>query len=410
MIEQFYTNLLGLPESWMVQNVSQEKENKRVTVQVAYSSAVFACPKCRRDASLHDVRKRTVRHLDSCEYETYLEISYPRIICPKCGKQTLIPPFAAASSRFTNAFENRVIELCMSATVQKVAKDLKLNWHVIEGIKERAFKRGAARQYRKPKTKVRHLGIDETSFRKHHNYSTIVSDADSGCVLASLDGRDAEMLKNWFATQQVADFSSLESITMDMAPPFIKAVREVFANADALICYDRFHVAQLFTRAVDVIRRKESSFFNRFHQENPLIKTKFEWLRNSGRTDNRARKRRAFMPLTQMPLKTAKAWKLKEQASKLWDFTYEYVAKKAWNKLLWKLSHSRISELERLAGSIKEHLRGILNAIKLKANNAAAEARNSCIQRVKYMACGYRNKARFNQEILFQFGGMDLAL
>jgi len=410
MIEQFYANLLGLPEGWMVERVKQEKENKRVTVKVMYSNATYACPECGRDASLHDMRSRTVRHLDSCEYETYLEISYPRVLCPKHGKQSVIPPFAAASSRFTNAFENRVIELCMRAPVQKVAKDLGLNWHVIEGIKERAFKRGAARQYRKPKTKVRHLGIDETSFRKHHNYSTIITDADSGIVLASLDGRDAEVLVVWFATQKIADFSELESISMDMAPPFIKAIREVFANADELICYDRFHVAQLFARAVDVIRRKESAWFNRFHQDNPLVKTKFEWLRNSDRTDNRASKRRKFMPLTRLPLKTAKAWRLKEQAAKLWDFTFEGVAAKAWEKLLWKLSHSRIAELQKLAGSIKEHQRGILNAIKLKANNAAAEARNSCIQRVKYMACGYRDKKRFNQEILFQFGGMDLAL
>ena len=75
---------------------------------------------------------------------------------------------------------------------------------------------------------------------------------------------------------------------MDMAKPYIKAVREAFVNADELICYDRFHVAQLFNRALDAVRRRESAAFGRRGGGNPLIQTRFDWLRNSGRTDNRA--------------------------------------------------------------------------------------------------------------------------
>jgi transposase len=409
MINQFYENLLGLDKNWKVKGVEQNNGDRTVTIAVAYAGKSYRCPECGADAALHDFRKRTVRHLDSCEYRTYLDISYPRARCEKCGTQAITPPFAAANSRFTNAFENRVIELCMKAPVQKVAHDMGLNWHVVEGIKDRAFKRGSARRLKRPLPKVRHLAVDETSFQKHHNYSTIVSDADNGTVLASLDGRDADGLINFFQTQRVADFSGLESISMDMAPPFIKAVRESFANADALICYDRFHVAQLFSRAVDNVRKRESAAFNRGGKGNPLIKTKFEWLRNNGKADNRKRKRRKFIPLTDLPLQTAKAWRLKERAARLWDYLREGNAAKAWKNLLWRLSHSRIGELKRLAASVKEHLKGILNAIKLRVSNAAAEARNSCIQRVKYMACGYRDKARFNREILFQFGGLDLA-
>jgi transposase len=409
MINQFYENLLGLDKNWKVMGVEQNNENRTVTIAVGYAGKACRCPECGAEAALHDMRKRTVRHLDSCEYRTYLDVSYPRIRCEKCGTQAITPPFAAANSRFTNAFENRVIELCMKAPVQKVAHDMGLNWHVVEGIKDRAFKRGSARQKRKPPPKVRHLAVDETSFQKHHNYSTIISDADSGIVLACLDGRDAASLKNFFQTQQVADFSQLESISMDMAPPFIKAARESFANAEALICYDRFHVAQLFSRAVDTVRRRESASFKNAKMDNPLVKTKFEWLRNNGKADNRKRKRRKFMPLTDLPLQTAKAWRLKEKAARLWDYLREGNAVKAWKNLLWRLSHSRIGELKKLATSVKEHLRGILNAIKLRVSNAAAEARNSCIQRVKYMACGYKDKARFNREILFQFGGLDFA-
>ena len=409
MIEQFYKNLLGLQAGWSVESVDQDNENDQVVVKVVYNSETYLCPSCGKTVTLHDMRERTVRHLDSCEYQTFIKIIYPRVNCQLHGVQSVIPPFAAANSRFTTAFENRVIQLCQSSTVQKVAKDLDVNWHVIEGIKNRAYKRGIIKRARQAGKMVRHLAIDETSYQKHHNYSTIISDVDRKNVIAVLDGRDAETVKNWFQTQWIADFSELKSISMDMAPPYIKAVRDIFSNADQLLCFDRFHVSQLFTRAVDTIRRRESEAFSKKGEENPLKYTRFDWLRNSQRTDNRSRSRRAFLELTTMPLQTAKAWKLKEHAAGLWDYTRDSIAHKEWKQLVHKLSRSEIRELKTLAKTINTHLHGILNAIKFRANNAIAEARNSCIQRVKYMACGYRNKIRFHQEILFQFGGLDLA-
>ena len=47
----------------------------------------------------------------------------------------------------------------------------------------------------------------------------------------------------------------------------------------------------------------------------------------------------------------------------------------------------------RVARTIRYHLVGILNAK---------------IQKVKRMACGYRNRARFHNAILFHLGGLDL--
>jgi len=411
-MKQFYENLLGLDgESWKVTGVEQDNENLRVTVKIAYVLNAYRCPECGLAATIHDMRERTVRHLDTCEYQTWLEVRYPRVDCAQCGTQTVVPPFAAASSRFTKAFERRVLELCSRTPIQKVANDLGLNWHVVSGIIERSFERGRARQIRqakKKKMKVRRIGMDEKSWRGH-DCVTVITDTDRGVVLDVLDGRDAELVRGWFETQQLFDFSELRSISMDMARPYIKAVRDFFPNADELICFDRFHVARLFTAAVDAVRRRESAKLDRRMGVNPLVKTRFEWLRNNERTDNRAGRRRRFMPLAASELDTAKAWRLKERAGMMWHYSREGTAEKAWKQLLWRLSHSRIAELKKLFKTIKRHLRGILNAIMLRANNAAAEARNSCIQRLRYAACGYRNRERFRRDILFQMGGLDLS-
>ena len=57
---------------------------------------------------------------------------------------------------------------------------------------------------------------------------------------------------------------------------------------------------------------------------------------------------------------------------------------------------------------IRNHLWGIVNAIILKVTNALGESRNAQIQRVKKMACGFRNRARFRAAIYFHLGGLDL--
>jgi transposase len=57
---------------------------------------------------------------------------------------------------------------------------------------------------------------------------------------------------------------------------------------------------------------------------------------------------------------------------------------------------------------VRTHLEGILNVVLLKATNAAAESMNARIQRIMTIACGYRNRERFRNAILFHLGGLDL--
>jgi len=49
-----------------------------------------------------------------------------------------------------------------------------------------------------------------------------------------------------------------------------------------------------------------------------------------------------------------------------------------------------------------------INAIIFKTSNAIAESKNARIQRIKKMACGFRNRERFRMAILFHLGGLDM--
>ena len=50
---------------------------------------------------------------------------------------------------------------------------------------------------------------------------------------------------------------------------------------------------------------------------------------------------------------------------------------------------------------VQKHLDGIINAIVLKATNALGESMNAKIQKIKSQACGYRNRQRFRNAIMF---------
>ena len=57
---------------------------------------------------------------------------------------------------------------------------------------------------------------------------------------------------------------------------------------------------------------------------------------------------------------------------------------------------------------VRHYFWGILNAIRLKADNSMLESKNARIQRKKKTACGFRNKERFKVSILFHLGGLDI--
>lgn len=405
-IEEFYNEILGIESPWTVTSVKRDNETKAVNAMVEYKADnELRCPECEKYVKLYDHRKRRWRYLDSCDYQTFIEASVPRVKCPDHGVKQLSVPWAEKNSRFAVKFERAVLVWLQEDSISTVARNFGISWDEVDGIMQRAVRRGLKRR---KKTIPKNIGIDETSFQKRHEYVTVILDKDSDVVIDILDDRKAGTLDNWFKTQKICDLGDLNSVSMDMWDPFIKAVKDNMENAHDLIAFDRFHVAQHFGKALDKVRAQEYRQFNKYGKHNPLLKTKHQWLRNSTRTDNRSSTRRKFMPITKLNLKTARAWMIKETAALLWNYKYMGVAEKAWKRLLGWISRCRLTPVIKVGKMIRKYFWGILNAIKLKANNSMLEAKNSKIQKIKRIACGFRNRKRFKTAIMFHLGGLDL--
>ena len=403
----FYKDIIGVYTPWMITAVAMDDAARKVTVRIEYDpKKTLACPICAQSTKQYDHRVRVLRYLDTCQYETFLEVHVPRIKCQKDGVQQIQIPFAEKHSRFTSRFERAILIWLQDSPISVVVENFDLSWDEVDGIMQRAVKRGLKR--RRLQT-VKNMGIDETSYQKRHEYVTVIMDKDRDCVIDVLDDRKAETLETWLKTQKNSDLSTLESISMDMWDPYIKAVNETIPEAGNKIAFDRFHVSKYFNGALDKVRRREHNAFLKQAGESPLSKSRFQWLINSNRTDNRNSKRKEFLSLSKLNLETSRAWRIKETANSLWDYFYIKVAEDAWKKLLWWISHCRIPEMIKAGKTVRNYFWGILNAIRLKVTNGMLEAKNNCIQRIKRMACGFRNRDRFRNAILFHLGNLDLS-
>jgi len=298
--------------------------------------------------------------------------------------------------------EALVIDWLKEASIKAVSRLVGLTWDQIDGVMQRAVRRGLARRGAMRPTGI---GVDETSFQKRHEYVTIVTDHETSDVLHVADDRKKDSLDGFFDQLEPEDLLRIKVASMDMWEPYISAVEFYLPDAEQKICFDKFHVAQHLGNAVDKVRRVEHRKLMA-EDDRTLVRSKFVWLMNP---DNMGSKLATSLArLKTLALQTARAWALKEHAMCLWHYVSRTWARKAWEGWISWAMRSRLEPMKRVARMVRAHLDGIINGIVLNATNAGAESVNSKIQKVKRMACGFRNRDRFRAAIYFHLGGLDL--
>jgi len=401
--KDLYAQILGIKSPWQVADVELDVSKGEVTVQVEQEAgAKSCCPSCGKESPGYDARRRRWRHLDTCQYKTILVADVPRVKCEEHGVVTVSVPWAEPGSGFTAMFEALVIDWLREASISAVSRLMGLSWNAIDGIMQRAVARGMSRREAVFPTQI---GVDETAFRKRHDYVTIVSDQQEGSVLHVGSDRKKETLKAWYESLTEEQREAIESVSMDMWPAFINATLESLPEAEEKIAFDKFHVAKYLGEAVDKVRRQEHKALMAEGYED-LKGSKHDWLYNP---ENMTRKQKIrFKSLRDSALKTARAWAIKELAMSLWHYVSKTWARKGWEQWLSWAVRSRLEPIKEVARTIKEHLWGILNAVILKVSNGPAEGLNSRIKMIKVRSRGFRNKERFANAIYFHLGGLDL--
>jgi transposase len=398
-----YARILGLMEPWTVEKVELQLEQGEIHVwTVLPAGTLWVCPECLERAPIHDHKERIWRHLDTCQYKTLLHARVPRLDCPNHGIRQIRVPWAEDRSRFTALFEALAIDWMKQAPIRAVAQRLRLSWDEAAHIQERAVERGLVR--RQPEL-IELLGVDETSFQRGHEYVTVVGDLARSRVLYVADDRKTESLDGFWASLTPEQVGAVKAVAMDMWDPYINSTSDHLADPTQKIVFDKYHVAGVLSRAVDLVRREENRFLRR-QGNDALVGSKYQWLRNPETFSEKAWDE--FARLRNSKLKTARAWALKETFMEIYDCTTPEEADDYFRRWFGWARRSKLDPVKKAALTLYDHWTNIRTWFIHRISNAASEGLNAGIQRIKYMSRGFRNRQRFRTSILFHFGGLDL--
>lgn len=374
--------LLGL-EGTRVLDVTFDAEGLVVDVAPTWrrprcSVCGAVCPGYDRD------RDRRWRHLDLAGMLLQLRYDTRRVDCRRCGVKVEKLPWAETSSWFTRPFEDHVGYLAQRCDKTTVGSMMRINWETVGSIIQRVV---ARRQNGDPLDGLTQIGVDELSYRRHHEYVTVVVDHVRRHIVWVKPGKNADTLKAFFDELGSERCSKLEAITVDMSGAYIKAVTECSPNAQLI--FDRFHVQRLAQDAVDEVRRDEVRAAPSEAERKELKGTRWALLKsfwNLSRFDT-AR----LSSLQRDNKRIYRAYLLKEALVRVLDRKQINVARAKLDEWIHWARRSRLVPFKRVAATIREHAGGILAYVQSGLSNGRTEGLNGKARTITRRAYGFHS-------------------
>ncbi|HEY4229299.1 MAG TPA: ISL3 family transposase [Thermoanaerobaculia bacterium] len=413
---QLFEAALGLTPPWKIEKVTFDPKAEgggAVEIRLTFPrGAKFPCPGCQAPSSVHDTHEQRWRHLNFFQYRAYIVAPIPRTDCPEHGVKTFSGvSWAREGSGFTLLFEALVMLVAREMPVAALARmtgehDTRL-WRLIQAHVEDARERVDMKD-------VRELVVDETSRARGHDYVSLFVEPgkEEARVLFVADGRTHDTFKTFCSDLRAhgGEPGKIRDVCMDMSEAFQKGAAENLPGAK--VTFDRFHVMKLVGEAVDEVRRLERA-------EQPALKgTRYTWLKNPG--DLTGSQFAGLIRLSELNLKTTKAYQMRLNVQEAWTRRDAATARrllKEWCGWVARAARpakgtvrSGLEPMARVARTIREHLRGILNYFRRRLTSGVIEGINSMAQAARARARGYRSAETFKAMIYLIAGRLQFNL
>jgi transposase len=231
--------------------------------------------------------------------------------------------------------------------------------------------------------------VDEVSWKRQHNYLTLVADHVRGQIVWGAEGNNKAVADRFFRQIGKSRSHAIEVISLDMGPGYAKSAREHAPQATVAI--DPYHVVALGNRALDNVRR---GYWNE--------------LRRVGDRDAARRFKGARWSLLKAPEnlndeQAATLRRLRRAGGEVWR---AYTLKEALraifapgltlqdvtiliDRFISRATRSRLAPFVSLAQTIRRHRDGILAAIRLGINQGRTEALNNKVRLITRRAYGF---------------------
>ena len=230
---------------------------------------------------------------------------------------------------YTKRFAFFVGRHCRATTVKEVAEELFLDWHTVKEL-DKQYMREQLRRAGTPTPRV--IGIDEIAIAKGHQYRIVVSDLERGRPIwfGGQDRSEASMDEffTWLGPEKCR---GIRLAVMDMWKAFRTSTLKEGNAPQAAILYDKFHVLNHLSDALDKVRKGEYARLS--GKDRRFIKgQKYTLLAHWENLTAQGRK--ALKLLFKANKRLNKAYLLKESFDQLWGYKSAALARQFFD--LWQ--------------------------------------------------------------------------
>jgi len=395
-----FNKMLAIAGAW-VERV--EFTEGGIVVGLRLRARSHRCP-CGRAASGYDHSRRRWRHLDLAACRLWLEAEIWRVDCRRCGQvRTEDVPWARPGARLTRDLEDVIAWLCQRTDKTSVCRLLRVSWETVQAVVMRVV---ADHLDDSRLEGLFNLGVDEISYKRGHQYLTVIADHDSGRVVHVAQGRSQASLQEFFDLLGPDRCQQVKAISMDMA----KVWREPCAQSipQAAICFDPFHLIRLATIALDSVYTQSGRQHGTPPNGRDWRRTRYALRAGAERlADNH---RQLLNQLRRTRYQLWRAWDLKERLRDLYRIVEPETAApylKAWCR---SAERSRLQPFHNLARLIHRNFEGIVAAVEHGLSNSRLEAINAKIRLINRRGYGHPNPHHLTAMIHLCLGGITIPL
>lgn len=370
----------------VVRDFEVDLDTGTVFLDVAPTTRIGRCGECGRQVhGVYDTRPREWRHTDLGELKVVLRYALRRLSCPTCGSpKTERVPWAEHAAWHTYDFEDLTAYYVQQMSTTRAAELMRTSWSTIGAIVRRVVRRKLPDNLLDG---LRRIGIDELSYRKHHEYVTVVVDHDRQRVVWCGPGKSADTVRAFFDALGAERVAELELVSIDMSGAYISAVNDCAPNAQ--IVFDRFHVQRLVHEALDEVRRALVRELQGQDEADGLKKTRFALQKRPWNLAGAEVFKLADVARENQTL--YRAYLIKEKLAAILDEVEPERARRAIHAWCNAAVRSRIAPFVRAARTVRKHIDGIVAYVTTGLTNARNEGLNGKVRVLTRRAFGFHD-------------------
>lgn len=391
------------------------KENGEIIITVTSTLEGTYCHRCGQKItdSYGDDREITLRHLSILGRPTYIQIRPKRYRCRSCSDRpttTQKLSWYDARSPHTKAYETHVLLSLVNSTVEDVRIKEGLGYEAVMGIIDRHV---SEKVDWSQLSELPIIGVDEISLKKgHRDYVAIITARLSNHqnqILAVLKDRQKETVKEFFSSIPKHLRKTIQVVCTDLYDGYIHAAREVFGRQVRIVA-DRFHVAKLYRKGVDDLRKTE---LKRLKQTLPKDEYKglkgALWALRKNEADLTPDEVELLKKLFKLSPVLGTAYLLCQTLT--WIFNQPLTKVEAQDRLqAWKtlVQQSSVACFDDFLKTLDERIDLITNYFVDRNSSGFVEGLNNKIKVIKRRCYGIFNVSHFFQRLMIDLRGYEL--